>query len=72
MSAPNGVNSLAKALPLEQARVRQLRQRYATSAIASRIEAALQRAQIAAESGNVVEMLRSYHELKAFESPAVP
>lgn len=61
--------SLAEAFPAEQQRVRGLLQTYRDlgpvgSFGALMIEQALQRADKAAMSGDVVQMLRSYEELK--------
>jgi hypothetical protein len=65
------MNSLATELPKEQARVRELKDIYMTIPMgflaANMMEKALQRADQAVMSGDVLEMLKSYKELKGFE-----
>ena len=67
------MSNLAEALPAEQARVRELIMQYRSpllegaGEIAARMmEAALQTAERAAASGDVVAMIRSYEELRGF------
>lgn len=67
------MSNLAEALPAEQARVRELIKQYRSpllegaGEIAARMmEAALQTAERAAASGDVVAMIRSYEELRGF------
>lgn len=74
MSEPTTqIQSLAEALPLEQARCRELLTIYrdlpgGVGAFgAAMIEASLRRADAASASGDVVAMLRSYQELKDHE-----
>lgn len=62
--------SLAEALPKEQARVREVLQEYlaigpAGSFGAAMIEASLQRADEAAASGDAVAMIAAYQDLKS-------
>lgn len=65
------MNSLADQLPKEQERVRELLEEYKKiphgAFGALMLEGALQRAEQAAASGDVVRMLASYEELKACE-----
>lgn len=63
------MSSLAEEFPREQARVRQVLQQYlaigpAGTFGATMIERSLRRADQAAASGDVIEMLRSYAELQ--------
>lgn len=66
------MTSLAEALPAEQARVRELKERYMTSGSAAYwcagflMEPALQRAEQAVMSGDVIAMLAAYEDLKGF------
>lgn len=67
------MSSLGKELPREQARVRELIREYrapilngAGNLAAMMMEQALQRADQASVSGDVVAMIRSYEELKSF------
>lgn len=69
------MNTLADALPAEQARVRELLKEYRSPLLggagelaARMMEAALQTAERAATSGDVVAMLRSYEELRGFNA----
>lgn len=64
--------SLAEALPIEQARVRELLTQYRQIGGAGlfgalMMEQALGRADQAAVQGDTVAMLRSYEELRSFE-----
>lgn len=66
------MNTLADALPKEQARCRELLAFYKEigspgAFAAAMIETALQRADKAVMSGDVVAMIKSYEELKDFE-----
>lgn len=64
--------TLAEALPLEQARCRELLVAYKEIGPAGAfgavvIEEALRQADVASASGDVVAMIRSYQELKGLE-----
>lgn len=72
------MTNLAEGLPQQQQRVRDLMETYRetgrllgasvnVSFAVMMMEQALQRADKAASSGDVVEMIRAYHELKEFE-----
>ena len=67
------MQSLAEALPIEQARCRELLHEYKNLPMnagmfgAALIEQSLRRADAAVMSGDVVAMLRSYQELKDHE-----
>lgn len=72
MSTKEEAVSLAEALPLEQARCRALLADYkeigpAVAFGASLIERSLRVADTAASSGNVLEMLAAYQDLKSLE-----
>lgn len=71
MSEQTEVKTLGDEYPKEQARVRELLGRYReipTGAFgAAMIEQVLQRADKAAADGDVVEMLRSFHEMQGCE-----
>jgi len=65
------MSSVGEEFPKEQARVRELQKQYheigAPGAIAAAMmDQALRRAEQAASSGDVLEILRSYAELKTF------
>lgn len=64
------MSSLGEALPLEQTRVRELKETYLSLPLgagrlaAHLMELSLQRAERAAISGDVVEMLRAHEDLQ--------
>lgn len=65
------MNSLAEALPAEQARVRELKELYLSIGDAGKpaaymMEMSLQRAEQAIMSGDVIAMLAAYENLKGF------
>lgn len=64
--------NLAEALPKEQERVRELLPLYdaipAGIFAATMMRQSLRRAELAAASGDVVEMIRAYNDLKEYES----
>lgn len=69
---PTRSYTLAEALPMEQKRVRELREAYCEIGPAGYfgtwiIDQALERAEKATASGDVIAMLRSYEELKGIE-----
>lgn len=69
----DAVMSLAEALPLEQARVREVLEAFKSIGPAgmfgaAMIEASLRAADQAASSGDVVAMLRAYQDLKGIEA----
>lgn len=66
------MSSVGEEFPKEQARARELLQQYKAIGAPGQfgsimIEQALQRADRAMASGNIVEIVRSYEELKALE-----
>lgn len=66
------VNTLADGLPKQQARCRELLEQYVEigppgAFAAAMIRQALARAERAASSGDVIEMIRAYKELEAFK-----
>lgn len=66
------VVSLGEALPMEQARVRELIKFYVGIGIGGQFAVAvmgqaLERTEKAVMAGDLVEMIRSYEELKGFE-----
>lgn len=65
------MNSLAEALPAEQARVRKLKERYLSIGDAGKptawvMEVSLLRADQAVMSGDVAAMLAAYEDLKGY------
>ena len=65
------MNSLAEALPAEQARVRKLKEQYLSIGPAGKpaaflMEQSLQRADHAVMSGDVIAILTAYEDLKRF------
>lgn len=66
------MSSLAEALPMEQQRVREIRDLYlelpdgAGKPAAAMMEMSLRQAEVAASSGDVIAMMRAHEDLKGY------